>query len=461
MKHIHFVYGNQLLEIKEEIDGLIDKLLPPENKNEAVFYFDIEDFFTKDQNQNRNLLGEFKNTCETVSFFSPVILVCLKNLQELQVPKKKKDPLEKELERINLVKLDQGSDLTWFDGDTLLETTDSRYRLTGKQIVKKVRHISGNRYSIVLEDSWVDREVVQIKGDKHHSLSIKTFLMKKLEKDLQFETEESSSTSFSHDSDGFYSLLYQYLKSPPPQVELVLSANIKNTREINKGVYSLIKQNAKEIKKTIAYDDFKPVSWVMERARSKGLSFNQVLADLLIEIAGSDYSVLNMELEKLSVLNGPEEEMTPEILLKSVSQSKKFTRFRISDYLAKKDLKNSLECLGMLLEGSSTDYVSIFSIIAAQFRRLLKISWMLHQAIPEQRVVEQLGINQWIAKQLIKQTTNFTTRELENLVVFLSKCDVQLKYSSKDAMTLLENICFLICRSELRHRKGIKKHWLP
>ncbi len=86
---------------------------------------------------------------------------------------------------------------------------------------------------------------------------------------------------------------------------------------------------------------------------------------------------------------------------------------------------------------------------------------MLHQAIPEQRVVEQLGINQWIAKQLIKQTTNFTTRELENLVIFLSKCDVQLKYSSKDALTLLENICFLICRGELRHHKGIKKHWLP
>jgi len=199
----------------------------------------------------------------------------------------------------------------------------------------------------------------------------------------------------------------------------------------------------------------------MERARRKGLVIDRTSADLLIEIAGSDYSILNMELEKLSVLIPPNQAATPEVLLKSVSQSKNYTVFRITDFLVKKDLKNSLECMGMLLEGHSSDYVSIFSIIAAQFRRILKISWMQQQDIPEKTIIEKIGINQWIAKQLIKQMRNFTTTELENLVVYLSKCDIQLKYSSKDALTLLENICFLICQNEFQKTKFIKKHWLP
>ncbi len=461
MKHIHFIYGNQPLEIEEEINKMVESLLPPENKNEAVFYFDSEDFFSKDQNQNRNLIGEFKNTCETVSFFSPVILVYLKNLQKLQVKKKQKDPLEKELQRVSLAKLDQSSDLTWFDADTLLESRDTRYRLTGKQVVKKIKHISGNRYSIVLEEPWIGRDVVQIKGNKHYPISIEDFLIRKLNKDLQFEKDNSSFDQHTDKTDAFVSLVCQYLKSPPPQVELVISAHIRNTRELNQEIYSLIKQNAKEIRKTVSYDDFRPVSWVVERARRKGIVMDQVLSDLLIEIAGSNYAILDMELEKLSMLNPPNQPVTPEMLLESVSQSKNFTRFRITDFLAKKDLKNALECLGLLLDRHSADYVNIFSIIAAQFRRLLKISWMLQLDIPQKKIVEKLGINQWIAKQLIKQIDNFTTRELENLVVFLSKSDVQLKYSSKDAMTLLENVCFLICQSEFKNRRLIKKHWLP
>ena len=62
MKHIHFLYGNQPFEIEEEVKSLTRKLLPDIDLKEAVFSFDVEDFFSKDQNQNSFLLSEFKNT---------------------------------------------------------------------------------------------------------------------------------------------------------------------------------------------------------------------------------------------------------------------------------------------------------------------------------------------------------------------------------------------------------------
>ncbi len=105
--------------------------------------------------------------------------------------------------------------------------------------------------------------------------------------------------------------------------------------------------------------------------------------------------------------------------------------------------------------------MNIFPIIVSQFRKILKISWMTNQGMPEKAIIDHLKLNPWIGKQLIKNTENFTQRELENLVVYLAKSDLILKYSAKEASTLLENICFLICQSKFRQIESIKSHWLP
>ncbi|MCG8333615.1 MAG: DNA polymerase III subunit delta [Proteobacteria bacterium] len=461
MKHVHFIYGNQPFEIEEEVEKLVNKLLPEDNRKEAVFTFDIEDFFSKDQNQNRNSISDFKSTCETVSFFSPVILVHLKNLQSLVLKKKGKEPLSKELERINLVKVKIDGNVEWVDADTLVTPPQSHYRINGRQIAQSISVETGNTHRIVLDETWKNRIVFQQKSSKFQQLSIKELLSQKLNCDLEFVDAAADSTLNASVSDDFVALLCDYLASPPPQVELVITADIKNTREINQKIYSLIKTHANQTKKTVAYDDFRPVTWVMERAQKKHLTLDRTAADLMIEIAGSDYGNLDMELDKLTVLLPQDQNVLPEVLIRSVSQSKSFTVFRITDSLLKKDLKEALECLETLLNTHSADYISIFALIAAQFRKALKISWMSEQGLPEKIIIDNLGINQWIGKQLIKQVQNFTTKELENLVIFISKCDVQLKYSSKGASTLLENICFLICQNEFRKFKSIKSKWLP
>jgi DNA polymerase III delta subunit len=312
-----------------------------------------------------------------------------------------------------------------------------------------------------LDHSWEDRQIAVQKGTAVQLVSIREFLIQKLNREIVFEEHESASWSSPEETSEIFSILCQFLENPPTQVEFVLSAQIKNTRELNQDIYTLIKQNANQIKKSILYDDSRPVSWVMERAQKKQLKLNAMLAGLLVEIAGSDFNTLNMELEKLSILVSLNEALTPELLLRSVSQSKSFTVFRITDSLTRKDLKDTLDCLGILLGTHVTDSTAIFALIAAQFRKLLKISWLAQQDLPEKLIIDRLGLNPWIAKQLLKQIQNYTTKELENIVIFLAKSDIQLKYSAKDAKTLLENLCFLICQHAFRNVKTIKSNWLP
>lgn len=460
MKNIHFFYGNQHLEIEEAVKELVLELLPEDCRQEAFFSFDISDFVSRDQAQGNRLLSEFKSTCETVSFFSPVIVVYLKNLQKLPSAKSQKPALSKELAGISLVKIEDGETAIWVDLDTLPAPPQTRNKLSGEQIVVKTAKIGDKSFAVEVAENWKDRTIYQLQGEEYVPMPIGEFLSSKLKKQISVGIEGGEVSAQQKES-GVHQLLYEYFENPPEGVRFIVSAEIRNTREIDSKLYSLIKKNGNEIKKTIAYDDFRPVSWVMERSRKKGVALDKVVADLLIEICGSDFSNLDMELEKLSMLKCDSASVAPEDLMRSVSQSKSYTVFRINDFLIKKDLRNALECLKTLLHGQSIEHANLFAIISAHFRKVLKISWLSGQGLPEKSIIDQMKLNPWIGKQLIKNTENFTSKELENLVVHLAKRDLQVKYANKESATLLENICYQICRGEFRQVETIESHWLP
>lgn len=462
MHHIYLIYGNQPLELEEEIEQLSSGLLPPGiNANEAVFNFDIEDFFSKDQNQNLELLNRFKNTCETVSFFSPVILVQLKNLQNVISTKKNKQPLENQFEKIKLVKSSSTSSANWFDSENCLLEGPIAEEISCNSLIKRSKALSKDRYQVELKESWKTVDIIINAEGEARKIPVTSFLVQKLGLELEFGNVEDDQQNYSKGiSSDFFNLLKHYLEKPPKDVEIILTANIKNTRELNKELFSLISKNGKIIKKTVTYDDARPIQWVMQRCKSRGLSADQECADLLIEFLGSDFSILDNEITKLKILLG-DKPLKPQTIVNSVSQSRTFSIYRITDSLLKKDLRESLESLRNHLRSHPSDYVSVLALIASQFRKALMISWMTLQDIPENGIVSQLGMNPWLAKQLIKQISDFSAAELENIVVFLSNCDIQLKYASRDSITILENMCFRICQNEFKRSKSIRSRWLP
>ncbi len=461
MKHIHFIYGNQQLEIDEEVDHLIHSLQSEVDLDNSVFHFNSQDFFASDQSKSQKLLEEFQSTCETVSFFSPVIIVCLYNIQKIPLKKTPTEPIKKKLQEINFVKIPMENEMVWFDAETLTDHVETHHHITAGQFVTKIIHLGDKSFYIELDPAWKNRLIFFNKGGGQEAIQITEYLKNRLKGNISFEYEEEKIQPYRSNSNSLELVLKDYLNDHPKQVEFILTANIRNPREINKEIFGLLTQKSKIIKKTIAYDDFRPVSWIINRAEKKSLIFDDVAADLLIEIAGTDFSVLDMELTKLSILFQDNRKIQPEDLIHNVSHSKRFSVFRVTGFLVQKELKNSLECLEILLRDNITDAVSIFSLIVAQFRRLLKIAWMIDKGVSEKTIINSLKINPWIGKQIVQQVDNFTLRELENIIVHLSKCDLQIKYSAKEAITILENIFYQICQQEFKGKKQIDRHWLP
>lgn len=458
---IYLIYGNQPLEIREMVTALSAELLPAEALQDAVFQFDAADFVSGERNRAKNQFTEFQNTCRTVSFFSPQIVVEVRNLQKIPLKKSPVDSLQKSLQDISLVKGMIDDVEVWFDADSLVERSETRHHFTAFQAVEEVMPLGGGTFYLRLDRLWENKRIYRQKGKGTEALEIKTFLRERIKQNLVFEMPDNASPLPEIGSSVIVSDLVSMITHPPPQVTLVFTADIRNVREINKEIYQALQQNAKELKATIAYDDFRPISWIVQRASAKQLQMDAEAADLLIEIAGTDFAVLDMELDKLSLLFEPGVAVTAETLLKSTSHSKRFSKFRIADFLVQKNQQKTMESLESILQDQPGEAIGIFGLISVQFRRMLKIAWMLEQGQTEKSVLAQLKLNPWVARQVLRHTRNFTRFELENIVVQLAKTDLQIKFFAKDALSIMENLCFQICQGEFDERHHIERQWLP
>jgi len=457
----YFLFGNQPLEIKERVNELTASLIPKSDQEHAVFSFDTADFFSREREKAKKQFSEFQNTCQTVSFFAPKIVVQLYNLQKIPLKKSPTDAIDAGLKEINFVKTVVDEESVWFDIDSSIERLETRHHVTGAQIVDEVVHCGGSTFYLKLDSSWANRLIYRQKGKTKETVLLKSLLNERLKGNLVFDPPEGELLDSQSGTSMVVALLKSYIESPPEQVSLIYTANIRQPREINTEIYQLLKKHTKEIKCTVAYDNFRPVAWVVERAKKKQLRLNAETADLLIEIAGTDFSVLNMELDKLALQFPSHQQVVPEDLLKGTSHSKRFSIFRIADFLVQKDLRQALESLEMILKDHPAESIAVFSLIASQFRRMLKIAWMLEGGLSESAVISKLKINQWVAKQAVKHTRNFTLNELENIVVQLAKTDLQVKFFAKDALTIMGNICFQICQGVFAEKRYIDSHWLP
>ena len=457
----YFLFGNQPLEIKEMVDELTTSLIPKSDQEYAVFSFDAADLFSREREKAKKQLSEFQNTCQTVSFFAPKIVVQVNNLQKIPLKKSPTDAIEAGLKEINLVKMVIDEESVWFDVDSSVDRVETRHHVTGTQVVEEVVHCGGSTFYLKIDPSWTNRLIYRQKGKAKETLLFKAFLNERLKGNLVFDLPDGEFSGSQAGTSMVVTLLKSYLVSPPEQVVFIYTANIRQPREINTEIYQLLKKHTKEIKCTVAYDNFRPVAWVVERAKKKQIRLNAETADLLIEIAGTDFSVLNMELDKLRLQFPSDKQVVPEDLLKGTSHSKRFSIFRIADFLVQKDLRKALESLEMILKDHPSESIAIFGLIASQFRRMLKIAWMLDSGLSESVVVSKLKINQWVAKQAVKHTRNFTLNELENIVVQLAKIDLQVKFFAKDALTIMGNICFQICQGVFADKRYIDSHWLP
>ena len=458
---VFFIFGNQSFEIDCEVQNVVNSFLSKEEQTHSLFTFRVRDFFDSDKNRSAKIIGNFRSTCETVSFFPSDKVIVLHDIQAIPSKKTPVDSLKKTLKEIHLVKTSPDLDAEWFDADSLAEQLETHHHITGMHIVREIECYANKTYFLDLVPEYRNRLVYRKKGTGRQAVEIAEFLRSKIKRNLLFERPANETPIRFGDNARGIALIKGCIESSPHRVVFIVTANIRNIREVNSELANVLQKKAKIIKKTVSYDDFRPISWIITQARSKGVIIDAPTADLLIEIAGTNFSVLNMELEKLSILFPAGSEITPKLLMENISYSRRFTIFRAAEFLLRKDLRNTLECIEQIIGESTSDAIALYALIVSGFRRILRMAWLMEAGYTDKSIIDRLKLNPWAAKQSIKHIRNFTTQELENIVVHLAKLDLQVKYAAKDVLILLENICFQVCQGTLVSQNHLDRSWCP
>lgn len=247
-----------------------------------------------------------------------------------------------------------------------------------------------------------------------------------------------------------YQLVLKYIKQPPDYCGFVFTAPVTKDQEFSSPLLKAIKANGK-IQKFVAYDDDKPIPWILERAGQKQLRFTPSLAQLLLELIGNDLSTLNQELEKLSLLfAGQQVTLQEDDLLNHVQSTKHYSVFRITQALCQKNLVAALETLDQVLMESSSEHVRLFVLVSQQFVKLLNIHYLLAQRLDQQAIITKLKIHPFLGKRLVAQARSFTLPELEKITITLADLDLEFKFNQREARPLFQNLFQNICTGYYR-----------
>jgi len=247
-----------------------------------------------------------------------------------------------------------------------------------------------------------------------------------------------------------FTALNTYLSQPGKDCFFILSSSTSRELDFSKPLLKSIKKEGR-VQKFVSYENNIPTRWVRDRAQKKGMAFSETSANLLIEQTGNDLAELDHALEKLCLfLEIPSDQkplfsVSDHQLLETLHAHQSHSAFYMIDVLTQKKMAEALSVLEQQLRDSPRDHVKIFMLVVAQFRRLLKIHYLLEQHATERVILAKLKMHPFLAKQLITQSNRFSLVELERIFVTLSQLDLRIKFNADDACILLEDLFQKIC----------------
>ncbi|MGK5095530.1 DNA polymerase III subunit delta [Deltaproteobacteria bacterium TL4] len=247
----------------------------------------------------------------------------------------------------------------------------------------------------------------------------------------------------------FAETVSNYLKNLPDYCSIIMTSSVTREQEINKNLLKIVQTQGKVLK-FVVYEDNSPIAWILERSSQKGMALTSANAQLLIELVGNDLNDLNQELEKLSLLFPQASSLSNEALLQHVHGNKHATIFRITQALSQKNILPALETLDQVLMESSNTHILLFTLIAQQFKKLLKIHYLFQQNANENKILGTLGMPPFLGSRLVAQAKNFSLGELEAILLELARLDIPLKFHSQDARCLLQNLFQQICSGKFK-----------
>jgi DNA polymerase-3 subunit delta len=185
--------------------------------------------------------------------------------------------------------------------------------------------------------------------------------------------------------------------------------------------------------------------WIRNRAGEIGLKIDMKACLYLQQIVGNSPRELSGELEKLYLRYG--ETVGLEQVKDMVKHSRMYTIFELVDRVATKRCRESLMALNRFLEEEDKKAapLRLIGMLNRQIRLIWQTKAVLDKGGGMKDVAKKLGPVQFLAKDLSRQSKQWSQEELAEGLDLLYKADGRLKSGSRPK-PVLENLILSLCR---------------
>ena len=238
-------------------------------------------------------------------------------------------------------------------------------------------------------------------------------------------------------TDALITDVIEYLKSPAPDVSLIL---VHNGGVRGKKMLDALKASGYPV---VACDPIKnendKVTFAAAEFKRAGRRATAGAVRALVEALGSDVRELGAACQQLMADTTTTIDET--LVDKYYGGRVEATGFKVADAALAGNMGAAISLLRHAL-ATGTDPVPIVAALAMKLRTLAKVA-----GLRQGRTVADLGMNSWQADRARKDLVNWTPDGLATAITAVAQADAEVKGASRDPVFAVERAVLTICRA--------------
>ena len=228
--------------------------------------------------------------------------------------------------------------------------------------------------------------------------------------------------------------LMDYLADPNPSSCLLMtSSELKRKDSKFRAISSFAK--AMELKKPSGRAMLK---WVQDRFSDSDKFIDSGLAEILVQVAGTDMTLLATEIEKVVISSGETREITQEDLAVSVPGGVQVV-FSLLDAIGEGDRFKAMSALKNLLDNDNPPEYLIH-MMAWHYRQLLRGMELVNSGLQPVQAAEKMGKKYGFKEKFARQLGRAAEKDPARTIRTLASYDLELKRGGLPREILLDRL---------------------
>lgn len=230
--------------------------------------------------------------------------------------------------------------------------------------------------------------------------------------------------------------LEAWLEHPPGSSVTIFVAPYEKLDE-RKKVTKLMKQHTVLVEaKSLQTNDLE--SWLMHEAKSFGKGIDLKAAQKLMEMAGTNLTLLSSEIEKMSLyLGSTDEDITVDLVERMTARTLEQDAFKMLQSYLDGNISGALSVYYDLLR-QKEEPVALTALLASQIRFMIQVYYLQKKGYHAQQISKQLKAHPYRVKLLVEKRQQISEKRLLQVLGDLAEIDLQLKTLSGNRDRILE-----------------------